>query len=47
MDFDLLRLIDRHAVSVLAITLGTFWLFAKEQLPVQSTALLARKYGLL
>jgi hypothetical protein len=43
----LLRLIDWHAVAVLAITLGTFWLFAKEQLPVQSTELLARRYGLL
>jgi hypothetical protein len=27
-------LIDWHAVAVLAITLGTFWLFTKEQLPV-------------
>lgn len=33
--------IDLHAVGVLAITLGTFWLFARERLPVQSTALLA------
>ena len=33
--------IDPHAVAVLAITIATFWLFAKEQLPVQSTALLS------
>jgi len=36
-----LGFIDPHAVLVLAITTVTFWLFAKEQLPVQSTALLA------
>ena len=33
--------IDPHATAVLAITIVTFWLFAKEQLPVQSTALLS------
>jgi di/tricarboxylate transporter len=33
--------IDPHAVAVLTITIATFWLFAKEQLPVQSTALLS------
>ena len=33
--------IDPHACAVLAITIVTFWLFAKEQLPVQSTALLS------
>jgi len=32
---------DPHACAVLAITIVTFWLFAKEQLPVQSTALLS------
>jgi di/tricarboxylate transporter len=36
-----LGFIDPHAVLVLAITIITFWLFAKEQLPIQSTALLA------
>ncbi|MBF8291457.1 MAG: family permease, partial [Steroidobacteraceae bacterium] len=36
-----LGFIDPHAVAVLAITITTFWLFAKEQLPVQSTALLS------
>ena len=41
MDFGFLTVIDWHALAVLAITLGTFWLFAKEQLPVQSTALLS------
>jgi di/tricarboxylate transporter len=33
--------IDPHAAAVLVITIATFWLFAKEQLPVQSTALLS------
>ena len=33
--------IDPHATAVLAITIVTFWLFVKEQLPVQSTALLS------
>ena len=33
--------IDPHASAVLVITIITFWLFAKEQLPVQSTALLS------
>ena len=33
--------IDPHAVAVLGITIATFWLFANERLPVQSTALLA------
>jgi di/tricarboxylate transporter len=32
---------DPHASAVLVITGITFWLFAKEQLPVQSTALLS------
>ncbi len=32
---------DPHACAVLVITIVTFWLFAKEQLPVQSTALLS------
>jgi di/tricarboxylate transporter len=41
MDLDFLSLIDWHAVAVLLITFGTFWLFAQEKLPVQSTALLA------
>ncbi len=41
MDLGFIELIDWHAGAVLAITLGTFYLFAKEQLPVQSTALLA------
>ncbi len=41
MDLGFLWQIDWHAVAVLAITFGTFWLFAKERLPVQSTALLA------
>lgn len=41
MDFGFIELIDWHAGVVLAITLVTFYLFAKEQLPVQSTALLA------
>lgn len=41
MDLGFIALIDWHAGAVLAITLVTFWLFAKEQLPVQSTALLA------
>ncbi len=41
MDLGFLELIDWHAGAVLAITFGTFYLFAKEQLPVQSTALLA------
>jgi di/tricarboxylate transporter len=35
-----LELVDWHAGAVLAITFGTFWLFAQERLPVQSTALL-------
>ena len=34
-------LIDPHAVAVIAITIATFWLFANERLPVQTTALLA------
>ncbi|TAK53768.1 MAG: SLC13 family permease [Gammaproteobacteria bacterium] len=33
--------IDWHALGVLAITAGVFWLFASERLPEQSTALLA------
>jgi Na+/H+ antiporter NhaD/arsenite permease-like protein len=41
MDLGFVELIDWHAGAVLAITFGTFYLFAKEQLPVQSTALLA------
>lgn len=41
MDLGFVALIDWHAGAVLAITFGTFWLFAKERLPVQSTALLA------
>ncbi len=41
MDFGFIELIDWHAGAVLAITFGTFYLFAKERLPVQSTALLA------
>lgn len=41
MDFDFIELIDWHAGAVLAITVGTFYLFAKERLPVQSTALVA------
>ncbi len=41
MDLGFIELIDWHAGAVLAITFGTFYLFAKEQLPVQSTALLA------
>ncbi len=36
-----LSFIDFHAVAVLAITGVTFWLFAQERLPIQSTALLA------
>lgn len=40
MDF-IAGLIDWHAAAVILITAVTFWLFAKEQLPVQSTALLA------
>ncbi len=41
MDLGFIEFIDWHAGAVLAITFVTFWLFAKEQLPVQSTALLA------
>ncbi|HEU0225878.1 MAG TPA: SLC13 family permease [Steroidobacteraceae bacterium] len=41
MDLGFIELIDWHAGAVLAITVGTFYLFAKERLPVQSTALLA------
>jgi len=41
MDLGFIELIDWHAGAVLAITLTTFWLFAKEQLPVQSTSLLS------
>jgi di/tricarboxylate transporter len=41
VDLGFIELIDWHAGAVLAITLVTFYLFAKEQLPVQSTALLA------
>ena len=33
--------IDWHAVSVLGVAVLTFWLFASERLPVQTTALLA------
>jgi di/tricarboxylate transporter len=40
MDLGFIELIDWHAGAVLAITLATFWLFAHERLPVQSTALL-------
>lgn len=36
-----LPFVDLHAIAVLAITAVTFWLFTKERLPVQSTALLA------
>lgn len=41
MDLGFIDLIDWHAGAVLTITVVTFYLFAKEQLPVQSTALLA------
>jgi di/tricarboxylate transporter len=41
MNLEFIALIDWHAVAVLAITLGTFYLFSRERLPVQSTALLA------
>ena len=41
MDLGFIELIDWHAGAVLAITVATFYLFAKERLPVQSTALLA------
>ena len=41
MDLGFIELIDWHAGAVLTITVVTFYLFAKEQLPVQSTALLA------
>ena len=41
MDLGFVELIDWHAGAVLAITVATFYLFAKERLPVQSTALLA------
>ena len=37
----MVSLIDWHAYAVLAITAITFWLFANERLPVQSTALLS------
>ena len=40
MDFGFIELIDWHAGAVLIITLGTFYFFAQERLPVQSTALL-------
>ena len=40
MDLGFVTLIDWHAGAVLAITFATFWLFAQERLPVQSTALL-------
>lgn len=41
MDLGWVNLVDWHALAVLAITIGTFYLFAKDRLPVQSTALLA------
>jgi len=41
VDLGFVELIDWHAGAVLAITVGTFYLFAQERLPVQSTALLA------
>ena len=41
MDLGFVALIDWHAGAVLAVTVVTFWLFANERLPVQSTALLA------
>ncbi|MGE0031798.1 MAG: SLC13 family permease [Steroidobacteraceae bacterium] len=41
MDLGFIELIDWHAGAVLTIMVVTFYLFAKEQLPVQSTALLA------
>jgi len=41
VDLAFIELIDWHAGAVLAITVATFYLFAKERLPVQSTALLA------
>jgi di/tricarboxylate transporter len=41
VDLGFVELIDWHAGAVLAITVATFYLFAKERLPVQSTALLA------
>jgi len=40
MDLGFVALIDWHAGAVLAITFATFWLFAQDRLPVQSTALL-------
>lgn len=40
MDLGFFALIDWHAGAVLAVTFATFWLFAQERLPVQSTALL-------
>jgi len=40
MDLGFVALIDWHAGAVLAITFATFWLFADDRLPVQSTALL-------
>jgi len=41
VDPGFIALIDWHAGAVLTITAITFWLFANERLPVQSTALLA------
>lgn len=41
MDLGFIELIDWHAGAVLTITVVTFYLFAQERLPVQSTALLA------
>jgi di/tricarboxylate transporter len=41
VDLGFIELIDWHAGAVLTITVVTFYLFAKERLPVQSTALLA------
>jgi di/tricarboxylate transporter len=41
VDLGFVELIDWHAGAVLAITVATFYLFAKERLPIQSTALLA------
>jgi Trk K+ transport system NAD-binding subunit len=41
VDLGFIQLIDWHAGAVLTITVVTFYLFAKERLPVQSTALLA------
>jgi di/tricarboxylate transporter len=41
VDLGFIELIDWHAGAVLTITVVTIYLFAKERLPVQSTALLA------